>query len=117
MLSFIYALLSIPFVYLFVFFATSSLWIYSSYATCLWKAFKEGTPRRCYWLGWFIIVVGALLSLAAIIESMSVSEGFVKRFDSPRLSERVAAIGNLGEGFSPTGGLHTPHIYDDVEQD
>ena len=123
---------------LFMFFSTSSLFVYANYSACLYSAFKTGTPRKCYWLGWGIIIgtVSILLWITYLL-SKDEEETFVNVISSKGKSaadqERPAAIGNLGsemyvtpshlksvdeldelETFSPTSGLKKSHRLGDA---
>ena len=122
---------------LFMFFSTSSLFVYANYSACLYSAFKTGTPRKCYWLGWGIIIgtVSILLWITYLL-SKDEEETFVNVISSKGKSAadqaRPAAIGNLGsemyatpatirlksvdelETFSPTSGLKRSHRLGDA---
>ena len=90
---------------LFMFFSTSSLFVYANYSACLYSAFKTGTPRKCYWLGWGIIIgtVSILLWITYLLskdEEEETPETFVNVISSKGKSAadqaRPTAIGNLG---------------------
>ena len=113
------ALLSVPVSTLFVFTLTAGLFLYYTYAQCLYRAFRTGVPRYCYWMGIAGVAFVVLTAATILVSPESFSSIVIdSESDDYKNKPRVAAVGNLGqESFSAISGLQTPQRLGDPESE